>query len=176
MVSPVTPADGAQAEELVALAGEILLRHGFEPAISLTMITERSLACVISIAYDRQIVGEDGRATACHEELLRRLADAGYPSYRMTSQSSAGLKPSLGYDSVLRSLKRSLDPNQILAPDVISQRSNFSPDVLPTRYIGILEATKIKIYGPAQSHATSDRYQPRARAASTPRRVEWPPT
>ena len=114
--SPVTPADGAQAEELVALAGEILLRHGFEPAISLTMITERSLACVISIAYDRQIAGEDARATACHEELLRRLAEAGYPSYRMTSQSSAGLKPSPGYDGVLRSLKRSLDPNQILAP------------------------------------------------------------
>ncbi len=65
--SPVTPADGAQAEELVALAGEILLRHGFEPAISLTMITERSLACVISLAYDRQIEGEDKRASACHQ-------------------------------------------------------------------------------------------------------------
>jgi FAD/FMN-containing dehydrogenase len=34
----------------------------------------------------------------------------------MTSQSSAGLQPSPGYDGVLRSLKRSLDPNQILAP------------------------------------------------------------
>ena len=50
-------------------------------------------------------------------ELLRRLAEAGYPRLpRMTSQSSAGLKPSPGYDGVLRSLKRSLDPNQILAP------------------------------------------------------------
>src|SRR5450759_5223842 len=57
--SPVAPADGAQAEELVALAGETLLRYGFEPAISLTMITERSLACVISITYDRHVPGED---------------------------------------------------------------------------------------------------------------------
>ena len=40
------------------------------------MITERSLACVISLAYDRQIEGEDARATACHQELLRRLAEA----------------------------------------------------------------------------------------------------
>jgi hypothetical protein len=47
---------------------------------------------------------------------LRRLSDAGFHSYRMTSQSSAGLGPSRGYDGVLRSLKRSLDPNQILAP------------------------------------------------------------
>jgi 4-cresol dehydrogenase (hydroxylating) len=114
--SPVTPADGAQAEELVALASEILLLYGFEPAISLTMITERSLACVISITYDRHVPGEDEKASACHRELLRRLSDAGFYCYRMTSQSSAGLEASPGYDRVLRSLKRSLDPHQILAP------------------------------------------------------------
>ena len=68
--SPVTPADGAQAEELVALAGKTLLRYGFEPAISLTMITERSLACVISITYDRHVAGEDEKASACYQELL----------------------------------------------------------------------------------------------------------
>jgi FAD/FMN-containing dehydrogenase len=48
--------------------------------------------------------------------LLRRLSDAGFYCYRMTSQSSAGLEASPGYDRVLRSLKRSLDPHQILAP------------------------------------------------------------
>jgi 4-cresol dehydrogenase (hydroxylating) len=114
--SPVAPADGVQAEELVALAGETLLRYGFEPAISLTMITERSLACVISITYDRHVSGEDEKASACYRELLRRLSDGGFPCYRMTSQSSGGMKPSPGYDHVMRSLKRSLDPNQILAP------------------------------------------------------------
>ena len=114
--SPVAPATGPQAEELVALAGETLLRYGFEPAISLTMITERSLACIISITYDRQAAGEDEKAWACYQELLRRLTDAGFPCYRMTSQSSADLPPSPGYDGVLRRIKRSLDPNQILAP------------------------------------------------------------
>ena len=114
--SPVVPADAAQAEELVALSGEILLRYGFEPAISLTMITERSLACVISITYDRHLAGEDEKASACYHELLRRLTERGFYCYRMTSQSSASLPASPGYDAVLRSLKRSLDPNQILAP------------------------------------------------------------
>lgn len=114
--SPVTPANAAPAKELVDLASETLLRHGFEPAISLTMITERSLACIVSITYDRQVAGEDEKAWACYEELLRRLYAAGFPCYRMTSQSSANLPPSPGYDGVLRSLKRTLDPNQILAP------------------------------------------------------------
>ena len=90
------PPDGAQAEELVALAGETLLRYGFEPAISLTMITERSLACVISITYDRHVPGEDEKASACYRELLRRLTDGGFPCYRMTSQSSGGMKASAG--------------------------------------------------------------------------------
>lgn len=114
--SPVAPAEGGQAEELVAIASEIMLRHGFEPAISLTMIMERSLACVISITYDRHVPGEDEKASACYQELLHRLADVGFYCYRMTSQSAASLGPSPGYDHVLRSLKRSLDPNQILAP------------------------------------------------------------
>ena len=114
--SPVSPADGAHAEELVALASEIMLRYGFEPAISLTMITERSLACVLSITYDRHVPGEDEKATACHRELLRRLSETGFYCYRMNSQSSADLRSSPGYDGVLRSLKRSLDPNHILAP------------------------------------------------------------
>jgi 4-cresol dehydrogenase (hydroxylating) len=114
--SPVAPANAAPAQELVDLAGEVMLRYGFEPAISLTMITERSLACIMSITYDRQVAGEDQKAWDCYQELLGRLHGAGFPCYRMTSQSSANLPPSPGYDALLRSLKRTLDPNQILAP------------------------------------------------------------
>ena len=80
------------------------------------MITERSLACVISLTYDREVAGEDEKAAACYAELLSRLTESGFYCYRMTSQSAAGLESSEGYDSVLRALKRSLDPNQILAP------------------------------------------------------------
>ncbi|RPJ37187.1 MAG: FAD-binding oxidoreductase, partial [Chloroflexi bacterium] len=84
--------------------------------ISLTMITERSLACVVAITYDRDVAGEDEKAWACYEELLRRLTAAGFYSYRVNSRSAAAITPSPGYDAVLRSLKQSLDPNRILAP------------------------------------------------------------
>jgi 4-cresol dehydrogenase (hydroxylating) len=47
---------------LTGISEDTLLEHGFEPMISLTMITERSVACVISIAYDRDVPGEDGKA------------------------------------------------------------------------------------------------------------------
>ncbi|MDE3168096.1 MAG: FAD-binding oxidoreductase [Acidobacteriota bacterium] len=114
--SPVVPADGAQARALVELAGRTLLEHSFEPAISLTMVTERSLACVISIAYDRHVPGEDEKAAACYRVLTGRLAEAGYYSYRLTSQSASSMPASAGYDALLRAFKGGLDPNRILSP------------------------------------------------------------
>ena len=76
--SPVAPADGHHARELTALASDFMLDRGFEPMISLTMITDRSLACVVSIAFDRDVPGEDERALDCYHELMRRLASGGY--------------------------------------------------------------------------------------------------
>ena len=55
---------------LTALA---LPAHGFEPMISITLLTERAIGCVISISYDRDIPGEDERAAVCHRELLSEL-------------------------------------------------------------------------------------------------------
>jgi len=114
--SPIAPADGRQAEELVALASGTLLAHGFEPAISLTLVTERSLACVISITYDRHVPGEDEKAAACYRDLLQNLGKSGFYSYRLSSQSASAMPSSPGYDDMLRALKSSIDPNQILAP------------------------------------------------------------
>jgi 4-cresol dehydrogenase (hydroxylating) flavoprotein subunit len=114
--SPIAPAEGKQAVELVAVASSTLLAHGFEPAISLTLVTERSIACVISITYDRDIAGEDERAAACYRELLQKLAESGFYSYRLSSQSASTMPSSPGYDGMLRALKNSIDPNRILAP------------------------------------------------------------
>src|ERR1022692_201825 len=91
--SPVAPASGHHASKLTALASGILLDRGFEPMISLTMITERSLACVVSIAFDREMPGEDTRALECYGDLMRRLASGGYYPYRLGLPSMAGGEP-----------------------------------------------------------------------------------
>src|SRR5581483_9803054 len=86
------------------------------PMISLTMITERSVACVISIAYDREIPGEDGKAMACYEELRRRLTARGYYPYRLGIHSMSLFDSDPSRSEFLRTLKKSLDPNSVLAP------------------------------------------------------------
>jgi 4-cresol dehydrogenase (hydroxylating) len=93
-----------------------VLAHGYEPAISLTMISGRALACVISLTYDRECENEDNKALACYRELVAALAKNGYHSYRLP----AGMMPATGesdtYAQLLEGIKRAVDPVGILAP------------------------------------------------------------
>jgi 4-cresol dehydrogenase (hydroxylating) len=113
--SPVAPNDGEHATRITSLATGLVLNHGFEPAISLTMLTDRTLSCIISLTYDRDVPGEDERAMKCYHELLDALAEHGYHSYRL----SVGAMHAMGggaYGELLHTLKQALDPQGILAP------------------------------------------------------------
>jgi 4-cresol dehydrogenase (hydroxylating) len=113
--APVAPSDGENARELCDLANSVILGHGFEPAISITMITERALTCVISIAYDRCTPGEDERAMRCYRELIGELKQAGYHSYRLGIHVQ-GENEQPDYSALLSTLRNALDPRGILAP------------------------------------------------------------
>lgn len=114
--APVAPATREHALELTNLVNETLLKHGFEPIISLSLITERALTCVVSISYDRHVEGEDAKAMRCLRDLLKRLTDAGYYSYRLGIQSMEEMNVANSYNDLLRSIRETLDPNGILAP------------------------------------------------------------
>ncbi len=113
--SPVAPNDGAAASHLTELVSERVLAHGFEPAISLTMISGRALACIISLAYDREIPGEDEKAMACYHDLLRILAQHGYHSYRLVVGMTSAMEGG-AYADLLDRIKAAVDPRGILAP------------------------------------------------------------
>jgi 4-cresol dehydrogenase (hydroxylating) len=113
--APVAPLDGAHAERLTALVSSLVLAHGFEPLISITLVTERALTCVVSISYDRDVAGEDARAEACYDALLAALRLEGYHSYRLGLRGMSRI----GDDETARllaQLKRACDPRGIIAP------------------------------------------------------------
>jgi 4-cresol dehydrogenase (hydroxylating) flavoprotein subunit len=115
--SPIAPARGAQVADLTQIASQTLLSFGFEPMISLTMLTPRTVLCVISITYDRQTAGQDSQAKACYDELVRRCNRGGYYPYRLGIQSMYDVpSDSDSYRDLIRNLKRAVDPNGILAP------------------------------------------------------------
>jgi 4-cresol dehydrogenase (hydroxylating) len=102
--------------KLVQIAKEILLSFGFEPMISLSMVTARTVSCVISITYDREISGQDEQAMACYEELVSQCNREGYYPYRLGIQSMGRTTQPDAYSDLIRSLKRTFDPNGVLAP------------------------------------------------------------
>lgn len=114
--APVAPAQGDSVLSMTALAEDILLAHGFEPMISLTLTTDRAVTCVVSISYDREVAGEDERAMECYKELLDRMTAAGFYSYRLGIQAKQLLDPTSSYGRFLANLKDAVDPNHILAP------------------------------------------------------------
>ncbi len=114
--SPMAPLDGAHAAAISAITYRVLLAHGFEPMISITLLTERAIGCVVSIGYDREIPGEDERAAACHRELLTELNAAAYVPYRLGLDSMDQMRTPDGFNTLLKTLKDSVDPHGILAP------------------------------------------------------------
>jgi 4-cresol dehydrogenase (hydroxylating) flavoprotein subunit len=114
--APVAPMEGGHAERLALISSEVLLRHGFEPLISITLVTDRAITCVVSISYDRDVAGEDSRAMTCYHALLDALSGAGYHSYRLGIQAMG--KPWLTDSAtpLLQRLKHACDPAGILAP------------------------------------------------------------
>jgi 4-cresol dehydrogenase (hydroxylating) len=116
--SPVVPNTGKDATQVTALASDVVLRYGFEPQISISLATERSLICVISLTYDRGVAGEDERAKSCYQALTGQLLALGYPPYRLNVGSMNALDNDNdpAYANALRALKAALDPNGILAP------------------------------------------------------------
>ncbi len=116
-VAPIAPTGGVYAKELWDIVKTTLTKHSFEPSVSITLLTERAMDCVINIAFDRSVEGEDERALACHDELLQRLTESGYYPYRLSLASMELVNnDQSNYMNLMRGVKELVDPAGILSP------------------------------------------------------------
>ncbi|WP_197911894.1 FAD-binding oxidoreductase [Kineobactrum salinum] len=116
-LAPVAPTSGAHVAAIWDIVKHTMLSHGYEPAVSITLLTERTVDCVVNVSYDRDIPGEDERAMACHDDMLQQLCAAGYYPYRLGIQTVGKMPPrTAAYQKFFQGLRRELDPNGILAP------------------------------------------------------------
>ncbi|MBN8548969.1 MAG: FAD-binding oxidoreductase [Deltaproteobacteria bacterium] len=120
--------DIIEATKIVDLISE---KHGFEPNISLMNCTQWSYRFFAITNYDRDEPGEDARAFACHREIGQALNDAGYTSYRLGIQSFDAMPFSdAGYIELLRTIKTSLDPQDVVAPGRYDFRHLWNQETL----------------------------------------------
>lgn len=115
--APAVPFDGTHVKAAVEVIEEVAMADRFEPSIGLECVTDRCVQVGALIVYDRDVPGEDERARACHDEMLKRLIDLGYLPWRLGLQSMDGLPSAADdYGWLLGAIKRVIDPNNILAP------------------------------------------------------------
>lgn len=116
-IAPVAPTTGDNAKAIWDIVRETMQRHGFEPAVTITLLTERTIDSVVNVAYDRDIDGEDERAMACHDDMLKQFCDLGFYPYRLGLQTVGKMPPrSVEYERFITGIRDHLDPNRILAP------------------------------------------------------------
>ena len=116
-ISPIMPMIGSAAQDLVSRISPIFLKHGFEPLITVSLITERAMVAVTTIAYDRASAQETEKARLCYDELFGEIMRMGYAPYRASIASMAHLATgSEVFWDVVHGLKRVLDPDEIISP------------------------------------------------------------
>ena len=116
-VSPILPMRGADLLALHALVEPVFGEFGFDLFITFSMINERTLGGVITIAFDQDDAAEVERARTCYARLFALVMREGYIPYRVGNQSMGQLDPGrdVYWDTVAR-IKHALDPQGLIAP------------------------------------------------------------
>ncbi|MDR4504674.1 MAG: FAD-binding oxidoreductase [Candidatus Scalindua sp.] len=115
-ISPILPMTGTAALDLMEIVNPIFCQYGFEPIVTISLITERAMVSVIAISFDKQNTHETEKASQCYDELFYALMNAGYNPYRSGIQSMSKLAyGSNVFWDVVNDIKEALDPHQIIS-------------------------------------------------------------
>ncbi|QTH63105.1 FAD-binding protein [Psychrosphaera ytuae] len=112
-LAPIGPMTRETIQLMIDTSTRVSQKFGFDPTLSITLLNEKAVDCVISIIFDRELPGEDEAALKCYDEMLNEFNKLGLYSYR--SALRAMQTDSLGFDSNLKEvhcdLKNALDPH-----------------------------------------------------------------
>jgi hypothetical protein len=82
-VCPVLPLSAEDVDAAITITRETLDAYSIGPNISLSCHDHRTVRAFIALAWDRSVRDRDRDAVECHDRLLERLAEAGYPPFRL---------------------------------------------------------------------------------------------
>jgi len=114
---PILPADGEAVADAVASVRRIFRAHGFEAAITVNLLDDRSLEGVISLAFRRDDPAEAERAQRAVREAEEDLWQRGCPPYRVGLGSmDLVVRPEDPFWQIVARLKDVFDPDDVISP------------------------------------------------------------
>ncbi|RZJ10176.1 MAG: FAD-binding oxidoreductase [Acidovorax sp.] len=115
--SPLVPMAPDVVLAFEAMVTRVCLQHGFEPLITLTSLSDRCFDSSVPLLFDGRSSADKERAQRCYEALFEEGRQLGIVPYRVGSQAFHLLDtPDDSALALGRSLKRQLDPHNILSP------------------------------------------------------------
>jgi 4-cresol dehydrogenase (hydroxylating) flavoprotein subunit len=114
---PIYPADGAFVQASLDSTRAIFKRHGFDAAITVNLLDDRSMEGVISLSFRRDDPARATAAQTCIREAEQDMLRQGCPPYRVGLGSmDLVVAPDDPFWRTVQSLKPALDPDCILSP------------------------------------------------------------
>ena len=115
-ISPLLPATGGCANEVMGIVESVFRKHGFDPCVTFTFISDRALICVANIAFDRREAAEVARARECYVNVTDALMVGGYIPYRSGPEGMSKLfQNGDTFWEVSSQIKAALDPAGIIS-------------------------------------------------------------
>lgn len=115
--SPALPMDGGFVVDVVGGMRRISLAHGFDFYVTINIETDSSLVAISNILFDKSDMAEAERARTCALQLHAYIKSRGLEVYRartdMMGEVAVAGEP---YWELLRGLKQTLDPANVIAP------------------------------------------------------------
>lgn len=115
--APIVPLEGGAVRDCLELTTRIGHAHGFAPAITLNLMSDKALEGVVSLDFRRADPRSVARAHACIRDLNIGYLEAGFTPYRIDiGNMDLIADPRNPFWQTATKLKQALDPNNILAP------------------------------------------------------------
>ncbi|GIL18678.1 MAG: 4-cresol dehydrogenase [Oligoflexia bacterium] len=114
---PFAPLTAESARTLIEVTQTTGHKYGFEPAITLNLVTNRILEAVISLSFDRENQQESEKAKQCLAELQQLFINEKLFPYRTHIDFMNQLvDPQSTHWKLIGELKKQFDPDGIIAP------------------------------------------------------------
>jgi hypothetical protein len=115
--APLVPMRGAGARAYVQMVREITRRHGIEPLLTFTSLSDKLFDSTVPLLFDRNSPAAVAAAQACYRELIAAGRERGWFPYRLAVDAMPELQGWLDDSARLHArLRREFDPHDLLAP------------------------------------------------------------
>jgi len=114
---PLVPMTAERVRCYVAMVESVCAKHGLDPLITLTSLSDRCFDSSVPLLFDRRDPRQIAQAQSCYRDLLETGRAEGFIPYRMAVNAMDWVsQPQSPYWDIVERIKTSIDPNGVIAP------------------------------------------------------------